>query len=251
MNPRIVEELAARRTGLVRRVLDEMYADPFWMERYGERGRRYAEEDNGHHLDHLTQALGLQDPELFARYARWLRRVLVTRGMCSQHVAENFGRLERAIAEVLPEADRALAYLQHGRDALAYTEGPAAELQACSGALLARARAELSSLGEAPATPCADAAHDGLASLFSYWVDAVALERPELLAEHACWLQRFAEQRGLPRGDLERTLSALADALEADVERSTALQAAAGDALRQALQALGVPGALTAGEADS
>jgi hypothetical protein len=107
-----------------------MYENPFWMERYGERGRRFANEDSLHHIGYLDQALAAADSAVFERYARWLRSVLVSRGMCSEHLAENFRLLAAAIAEAgLPDAARAGEILHDGARALAYENGDAAVLE--------------------------------------------------------------------------------------------------------------------------
>ena len=98
MSARLREALKARARELSQQVLDRMYENPFWMERYGERGRRFANEDSLHHIDYLDQALAAGDAGVFTRYARWLRSVLVSRGMCTEHLAENFRLLAEAIA---------------------------------------------------------------------------------------------------------------------------------------------------------
>ena len=89
MSSALRQELASRAVILSQRVLDHMYENPFWMERYGERGRRFANEDSLHHINYLDQALAGGDAAVFTRYAQWLRTVLVSRGMCSEHLAEN------------------------------------------------------------------------------------------------------------------------------------------------------------------
>ena len=61
MIDRLREALAARAVPLSQRVLDRMYENPFWTERYGERGRRFANEDSLHHIGYLDQALAADD----------------------------------------------------------------------------------------------------------------------------------------------------------------------------------------------
>ena len=91
--------LIERAAALSQSVLDRMYENPFWMERYGERGRRFANEDSLHHVSYLVAALASGDAAVFERYAQWLRSVLVSRGMCSEHLGENFRLLASAIAD--------------------------------------------------------------------------------------------------------------------------------------------------------
>src|SRR5436305_13118195 len=93
---RLADAIELRASALAERALAAMYRNPFWDERFGERGRRFAREDNLHHLAYLVQALRAESPDLLTGYARWLQRVLTTRGMCSRHVGENFARLSEA-----------------------------------------------------------------------------------------------------------------------------------------------------------
>jgi len=122
--------LAEHAVALSQRVLDEMYENPFWMERYGARGRNFANEDSLHHISYLDQALASADPLIFERYARWLRTVLVTRGMCTEHLAENFRLLARAITDAgLPDDAAAREILLRGDASLRYEDGNAGVLE--------------------------------------------------------------------------------------------------------------------------
>lgn len=135
---RLASELEERKDALSRRCIDAMYRDPFWMARFGERGRRHAEEDAAYHVEYVVAALRSEEVALFERYARWLRTVLVVRGMCSWHLAESFRQLASALYEErVPEPEAALAVLHAGRAALSYGapraapfEDRAAELEA-------------------------------------------------------------------------------------------------------------------------
>lgn len=123
----LVDEIRAAGPRLTQRVMDEMYRDPFWMERYGERGRRNSDTDNEFHIKYLTTALEGDDPALFVTYGRWLRDLLVAHGMCSQHLVENFERLSDAIAEESwTGREKAIQILLGGAEGLRYTSGDAA-----------------------------------------------------------------------------------------------------------------------------
>jgi hypothetical protein len=164
---RLREALAARAVPLSQRVLDRMYENPFWTERYGERGRRFANEDSLHHIGYLDQALAAGDAAVFERYARWLRSVLVSRGMCSEHLAENFRLLATAIAEEgLPDAPRAGEILRAGARSLDYDEGDAAKLESIRPRLVEVVRGAPD--GSAPPRD------DDCRYLVSYLIDAVA-----------------------------------------------------------------------------
>jgi hypothetical protein len=137
MNEPLREALTAQARELSQHVLNRMYDNPFWMQKYGDRGRRFADEDSLFHLKYLDQALAANDPAVFAKYAAWLRSVLVSRGMCSEHLAENFSLLAGEIeARRLPAAEAARRVLESGVRALIYTEGVAASLDARRGELL-------------------------------------------------------------------------------------------------------------------
>jgi hypothetical protein len=97
--PRLVALLRTHAGRLNGRVVAEMYENPFWEDRFGARGRRFAKEDGESHVANLVVALEGRSPPMLASYARWLQRVLTTRGMCSRQLAENFQRLAAAIRE--------------------------------------------------------------------------------------------------------------------------------------------------------
>ncbi len=101
--------LRASAKQLAVRVIDTMYADPFWMSRFGDRGRERSEEDIAYHAEYLAQALEANDPGIMARYSVWLRSVLTSRGMCSRHLEESFERFEAALpAEIAAESATAM-----------------------------------------------------------------------------------------------------------------------------------------------
>lgn len=162
----LVRCLELKSPELSRRVVAEMYEDPFWQERFGERGRRYAEQDGQYHVSYLVSALALSNPDILTGYARWLQSLLVSRGMCSRHIAENFERLARAIAIEVPDAEPAIAMLHAAREALRYDAGLARELQDRSEALVDAAAAHQ----DPPSIP-----RDHAVSLLAYLADAMAL----------------------------------------------------------------------------
>ena len=95
----LVARLDASAERLTTRVLAEMYADPFWHARFGERADRYGRQDGRFHVDYVIQALQADDVGIIEHYARWLQQVLTSRGMCTRHLAENFARLADAIRD--------------------------------------------------------------------------------------------------------------------------------------------------------
>src|SRR3954447_8919885 len=139
----LVAELAREAPALSASVIAAMYEHPFWLERFGERGRKFATEDGQQHVAYLVQAVVAHDPAVLTRYARWLRSALTTRGMCSRHLEENFERLARAIGATVEDAAVATEYLREPRLALRYDANPARELQDATPRFAAAAAAEL------------------------------------------------------------------------------------------------------------
>ncbi len=160
-------ELALR--PLSARVIAEMYRDdPFWEARFGDRGKRNANADGNFHAAYLAQALHMHAPAIMTRYARWLRDVLVARGMCSWHLEENFARLRVVVlATELPFAVAAGALLDDAMKALHHEEGAAAAVE--------RLRPELE-----------QAARNGRV-LGSYIGDALAIGDPKHFIAHVQW----------------------------------------------------------------
>lgn len=149
-------------------VMDEIWKEePFWEQRFGERGRRRMTEDAAFHSEYLLQAIEAADAGVMERYATWLRSVLVTRGMSTRHLDANFERLQRALAKEMPGSEKAVDYLDAARRALRLPEGPARELQDATNRL----------------SPTEDIRY-----VIAHLADAIALGRPDLFAAHARWL---------------------------------------------------------------
>lgn len=208
----LVARLDARADRLTDRVLTEMYADPFWHARFGERADRHGRQDGRFHIDYVVQALQADDCRILQHYARWLQQVLTSRGMCTRHLDENFARLADAIRdEDWPDGSAAIAMLDAARAALAYRAGPARDVQQAGPELAAAAHPVTS------AWPGATDPESGraLAELVDYAADAIALARPDGFARHAVWLAGFLETRGTPRAQLIAQLEAIAAAAPA------------------------------------
>lgn len=207
--------VAPRAPALARASVEGLYQDPFWAARYGEaRARRFGDEDARHHVDYLVRALEAGDPAVLAHYARWLQSVLVTRGMCSRHLARNFQGLGRALdAEglgALPGVGEALAA---ALAALAPPAGsPARSVWDAQDAL---ALAALARLGPA-AVPehVAARAREELLTWTSYLADALALGAPDTWVAHVRFLSGFWPQRGLDTLALRAGYAALTEALQ-------------------------------------
>ena len=194
-------ELAAAAPRLTERVLGEMYANPFWRERFGDRGRLHAGKDGDFHVRYLCESLAAGDHGVFINYARWLRELLVARGMCSRHLAENFERLAQAIDdEPWPDRARAVATLHTGAHSLTYVDGEPGALDQSRGELATRAAG-------------ADLSRDELDIHLSYLADAVAAAEPTRFASYLQFLGGWFARCDRPVAHLHASLRRLGEAI--------------------------------------
>ena len=70
---RLLEEKAALAAEVTAALYGEM---PELLTRHGEYGRAKCLQDMHYTIEHLAPAVDLQEPEIFARYARWLNELL-------------------------------------------------------------------------------------------------------------------------------------------------------------------------------
>lgn len=211
------QQVEARGTELARASVEGLYADPFWEARYGaERARRFGGEDAVFHVRYLVQALTLERPSVMADYARWLRTLLVSRGMCTRHVDENFEGLDAALtASGFGPDTPPHACVQAGREALRYTEGPARIVQEDAPQTARRVASRLApnvTVGERLATE--------LQLQLSYLSDALAAGRPELFLEHCRWYASFWPRRGFAALTFAGVLAALEAAVKPEEARA-------------------------------
>lgn len=222
---------------LSQKVLDEMYRDPFWGERYGDRGRRHANEDSDFHLRYLARALAAGDAGVLRRYAVWLREVLATRGMCTRHLDENFRLLAREIAsQPWPDRERAVQYLGAARDALLHEATDARLLQQRTEALgeaVAREFTRQRPHGWKRDDRGEGALRDDAANYVSYVADALAFGKADTLVAHTQWLARHATAHGAQPVDVAAFLACTREVLAASGSGDNALAFA--DAASKAL----------------
>ncbi|WP_064094394.1 hypothetical protein [Rossellomorea aquimaris] len=67
--------------------------------KFGEAGRKKCYEDNVHHFNYLESASTVSEKKVFTDYALWLNSVLVSRGMKSDHLIDNFKCIIEALNE--------------------------------------------------------------------------------------------------------------------------------------------------------
>jgi hypothetical protein len=240
----LADKLRERSKEIAARVTDAMYQNPFWNERFGERGRRRAEEDAGYHVEYLAQALTARDAEVMRRYARWLQSVLTTRGMCTRHLDESFERVRAAVAVVVPQAQAASDYMFVARQALLYPAASGRELQLASARLAVAVADELhhrhpewsARWGERGAAQCLD----DIGYHLSYLADALALARSAELESYLVFIDGFLARRGVGGEHLRQTVQAIAEHVTRDDALSRDTRVNAGEMLTAGLRALDV-----------
>ncbi|MHA7634742.1 hypothetical protein [Corallococcus sp. M7] len=215
-------QVEARTAPLASASVQALYDDPFWAARYGpQRARRFGDEDAVFHVRYLVQALDASRPAILEDYARWLRTLLVTRGMCSLHLDQHFEGLSRALqAEGFGPGSQPHTYVQSARHALLYKEGPAHAVESDAAAIISavvrRTEGPLPS-GSRPRL------EQEVRLQLSYLSDALALDRADLWDAHLQWYVGFWPQRGLSPLTLLQTLDALKATLDGHSEARTLL----------------------------
>ena len=221
----LLQNLEAHGRAISQEILDDMYEDPFWHKRFGARGRRHADEDSDFHMRYLKRALESGDKGLMPRYATWLRDVLVSRGMCTHHLAENFERLAEAIASHgWTGHEEAVALLDGAVESLNYPGGVEALIQQRAGILVdaweKRLRVRGGDPGEGLSRGPGAFRVDGL-HILSYLADARAHTNPGLFVAHVRWLARELPGAGGVDG-LRFALDTLVQVLRDDPEANEA-----------------------------
>jgi len=224
---KLADQLANRAGALAERTVSELYRNPFWIERFGERGRRFALEDGRHHVDYLADALRWRSGAIMTQYAAWLQSVLVTRGMCSRHLDEHFIALAAAIRDEFGHAAHdAVTLLDFARGGLRYEEPAARAVQEAAATLADAMSRERSKYEAASSSDDADPSRapspDDPEYIVSYLGDAVAARNPSILTDYLAWLAGYAMRHGHPPERLIASIDALRHALDGAADLSAA-----------------------------
>lgn len=95
----ILERRDALAAALVAR---EFAAHPELEQRYGAIARTKSLQDAGYHLAYLAEAVGNNDPLLFADYVAWAKVMLARRGVLAADLAFHLECMRDVLAEILP-----------------------------------------------------------------------------------------------------------------------------------------------------
>lgn len=122
-------------------LFEEMYQNPFWEARYGEKGKRNTRQDTNYHINQLVTTVAMDLPSLSVQYYHWLQGLLVYRGMCTLHIQDTIDCMARQFARLIPDAWPGIEpYLRAGEQGLVY-EHPACAALATAETSIAQAAA--------------------------------------------------------------------------------------------------------------
>jgi hypothetical protein len=203
----LADRLLADSGAIVARSLEYMPRDAFWELRYAERARRFANEDGAFHVKYLSDALRARSQTIMIEYARWLRDLLVPRGMCTLHLAEHLDHVGKAVGDEM-NAGPAIAYMAAAVAALRYTDEPAAGVQGAADAL----ERSIDDLERPRAGDTRNSAWQ-TRYLVHYIADAINRNQPELLSAHVKWSRQLFVTQGGDAARFDRWLSAIDAAL--------------------------------------
>jgi methanogenic corrinoid protein MtbC1 len=110
---------------------------PEWVERYGERARRFGIEDAAFHMQFLSGSIVSGEPSRFGDYARWTAGMLASRGIASPFLVENLEQIREALRQRLSTANMAVVepHMDAGVSAAATTDSGAAAPADAEGSL--------------------------------------------------------------------------------------------------------------------
>ncbi|HUS14539.1 MAG TPA: hypothetical protein VM536_05915 [Chloroflexia bacterium] len=225
-NPALAETTAAaigaHQEVLARAIVDRVYRNPFWDARYGAAGRARSFDDSVHNLDQLAAVLRLGLPAEVGYYYRWLRDVLVLRGMTTRHMLDCLETMRAVLADGLPAAEAALAgnWLRVGEAALVYDHPFAQAVYAAAEPITAGAverLAERARAADRDSSASATREQQDLGYHLSYLTDALVLGRPDLFTAYATWVTGFLVQVGASAAGLRAGLLALEAEIAAHV----------------------------------
>lgn len=103
---RLADQIRAQKDPLSRRLSDELYLrHPEWLAHFGELGKKKCFEDTGIHLEFLAAAIESDSTAAFEDYARWLARMLESRGIALEHAVENFEQIGILVSQQINAAE--------------------------------------------------------------------------------------------------------------------------------------------------
>ncbi|WP_456272523.1 hypothetical protein [Bacillus sp. AK031] len=119
-------DLGSQYDDVINRAVKEIYIKyPELDEKFGERGRQKCYEDNVYHFTYLETSAAMNSAKIFTDYSLWLNSVLVSRGMSTDHLIDNYRSIIIAL-EATPEVEKGDQFADHlykAIDALEQSDG--------------------------------------------------------------------------------------------------------------------------------
>jgi hypothetical protein len=201
---------------VVAAMVAEFARDPFWEARYGERGRKFIRQDSDLNLKQLLTAIATDNPNSLTVYYRWLRGLLVFRGMCTRHLQETLNLIGRELSTRLPGFwERILPYHMGGYAGLEYQQPASRALAAAEErivqSVIARLFSPVRMMELSEGEQLRDASVRALSTLLSYLADAVEVHNEELFAQYLAFLVKHDPPVGKAPADLREWLRLLSD----------------------------------------
>jgi len=213
----IISAIEQVRSQIVERLVDQMYTDPFWDERYGKLGKVYARQDVNYHLDNLITAIRAEMLSSPVNYYHYLQNILVHRGISTRHICQTLDLLKILLEEILPDEWIEIEpYLDAGYQGLAY-EHPACQLLAERGEQIVQAVAAQLARSFAIVASQDDwmrARMDEIRFHLSYLQDAVEKEQPAIFEDHARWSLSYYPALGVAPEIIQREWSLLREEIQ-------------------------------------
>jgi hypothetical protein len=221
-NPDQIEQLTDALTGvreeLVEAVVAEEWANPYWADRYGERGLLYIRQDCQYHVETLISTILIDQAVFMTKHYKWLQGVLVHRGLCSRHLYESIAAFDSHIARRLPHLWLLIQpYQAAAYDGLAYASPVCQALAQHEEELAVRVTRRL--WDENPEWKMRLGAQGEALYLrenryyLSYLQDALGWQEPELFSGYLTWFSSYKEARRMVPQMQHQSLSRLADEL--------------------------------------
>lgn len=203
---KIVNDIQGVRGAIVVELIDATYADPYWLARFGERGRLLAEQDAQYHIDNLERAIRFNLLSAPTHHYRWVQNVLLHRGFCTYHLQQFLDLLSAQLQERLPQHFPSIQpYLLAGYQGLSYTSPACVALVEHQAAISSRAiESVLERYTPRPDRLAAwvQSRQQEMTLHLSYLADAVERQTPTLFEQHLHWMQRFLPSQGVSEGIL-------------------------------------------------
>jgi hypothetical protein len=210
----LIQKIAQVRQEAASSAMEEIYQNPFWKEKYGERGAKQGNKDMDYNFNYLEAAIRMDTSSALEQYYRWLRGVLVYRGMCTLHLVETLKCIGRHLSRLLPEDWPAIEpYHQSSYRGLSYHNSTANALNAHAVPIAEATTRRMFHLGPAEQARQKERAYqaclrDNLYHI-AYLADAFEMEKLKIFTVYIGWVTGFVVPFGVTQDSLFQDLKIL------------------------------------------